>query len=57
MSFEENLQKASKALERLNEENISLEESVKIYKAGLESIEKAREKLEKAKLEVEKVDE
>lgn len=57
MSFEENLQKASEALERLNEENISLEESVKIYKAGLECIEKAREELEKAKLEVEKVDE
>ena len=57
MSFEENLQKANKALERLNEEALSLEDSVKIYKAGLENIEKARAELEKARLEVERVDE
>ncbi|EAI6710809.1 exodeoxyribonuclease VII small subunit [Campylobacter upsaliensis] len=57
MSFEANLKKANEALTRLNEEELSLEESVKIYKIGLESIEKARLELEKAKLEVEKIDE
>ncbi|ARE80076.1 MULTISPECIES: exodeoxyribonuclease VII small subunit [Campylobacter] len=57
MSFEENLKKANEALTRLNEEELSLEESVKIYKLGLENIEKARFELEKAKLEVEKIDE
>ena len=50
MSFEENLKKANEALEKLDE-------SVKIYKTGLLSIKKAREDLEKAKLEVEKIDE
>ncbi|EAI4456990.1 exodeoxyribonuclease VII small subunit [Campylobacter upsaliensis] len=57
MSFEANLKKANEALTQLNEEELSLEESVKIYKIGLESIEKARFELEKAKLEVEKIDE
>lgn len=57
MSFEANLKKANEALTQLNEEELSLEESVKIYKIGPESIEKARLELEKAKLEVEKIDE
>ncbi|MCR2113899.1 exodeoxyribonuclease VII small subunit [Campylobacter upsaliensis] len=57
MSFEANLKKANEALTQLNEEELNLEESVKIYKIGLESIEKARLELEKAKLEVEKIDE
>ncbi|EHD3050191.1 exodeoxyribonuclease VII small subunit [Campylobacter upsaliensis] len=57
MSFEANLKKANEALTQLNEEELSLEESVKIYKIGFESIEKARLELEKAKLEVEKIDE
>ncbi|MCH5335983.1 MAG: exodeoxyribonuclease VII small subunit [Campylobacter sp.] len=57
MSFEENLKKANEALEKLNESELSLDDSVKIYKMGLLSIQKAREDLEKAKLEVEKIDE
>nr|WP_306810680.1 exodeoxyribonuclease VII small subunit [Campylobacter upsaliensis] len=51
------MKKANEALTQLNEEELNLEESVKIYKIGLESIEKARLELEKAKLEVEKIDE
>jgi len=57
MSFEENLKEANEALEKLNDKELSLDESVKIYKAGLESIKKARLELEKAKLEVEQIDE
>ncbi|AXP08451.1 exodeoxyribonuclease VII small subunit [Campylobacter hepaticus] len=57
MSFEENLKQANEALEKLNSQELALDESVKIYKAGLESIKKARLELEKAKLEVEQVDE
>ncbi|MFQ6341439.1 exodeoxyribonuclease VII small subunit [Campylobacter sp. VTCC 70190] len=56
MSFEENLKEANEALEKLNDKELSLDESVKIYKAGLESIKKARLELEKAKLEVEQID-
>lgn len=57
MNFEENLAKANKALEDLNNDELSLDESIKIYKDGLKSIKKAREILEKAKLEVEQIDE
>ncbi|ECP7274882.1 exodeoxyribonuclease VII small subunit [Campylobacter jejuni] len=57
MSFEENLKNANEALEKLNNQDLALDESVKIYKEGLESIKKARLELEKAKLEVEQIDE
>ncbi|MCW1360081.1 exodeoxyribonuclease VII small subunit [Campylobacter sp. US33a] len=53
MSFEEKLQLANEILEKLNDQNLSLEESVKIYKKGLQSINEARKMLEKAKLEIE----
>ena len=42
MSFEANLKKANEALTQLNEEELSLEESVKIYKIGLESIRESK---------------
>lgn len=57
MSFEENLQKANEALERLNDKDLKLDESVKLYKMGLKFIDEARTELEKAKLEIEKIDE
>ncbi|EAJ1587417.1 exodeoxyribonuclease VII small subunit, partial [Campylobacter coli] len=41
MSFEENLKNANESLEKLNDKELSLDESVKIYKEGLKSIEKA----------------
>ncbi|ECL3821341.1 exodeoxyribonuclease VII small subunit, partial [Campylobacter jejuni] len=42
MSFEENLKHANESLEKLNNQELALDESVKIYKEGLESIKKAR---------------
>ena len=57
MSFEENLKHANESWEKLNNQELALDESVKIYKEGLESIKKARLELEKAKLEVEQIDE
>ncbi|WP_306181544.1 exodeoxyribonuclease VII small subunit [Campylobacter jejuni] len=57
MSFEENLKHANESLEKLNNQELALDESVKIYKEGLESIKKARLELEKAKLEVGQIDE
>lgn len=56
-NFEGNLKKANEALERLNSKDLSLDESVKLYKTGLKFIENARNALEKAKFEVEKIDE
>ncbi|MCX2683143.1 exodeoxyribonuclease VII small subunit [Campylobacter sp. MIT 21-1685] len=57
MSFEKNIQKANEALEKLNDNTLPLAKSVEIYKMGLESIKKAREQLEEAKLKVESLDE
>lgn len=57
MSFEKNLKNANEALEKLNNKDLTLDESVKIYKEGLKSLENARLELEKAKLQVEHIDE
>lgn len=57
MSFETNLKEAHDILEKLNDEELSLSESVKLYKKGLKFIDEARQILEKAKLEIKEVDE
>ncbi|WP_297192913.1 exodeoxyribonuclease VII small subunit [uncultured Campylobacter sp.] len=57
MKFEECIDKVNKALEELNKEDLSLDTSIKIYKNALLDIKKAREILDNAKLEVEKIDE
>lgn len=55
--MKKNLKHANESLEKLNNQELALDESVKIYKEGLESIKKARLALEKARLEVEHIDE
>ena len=57
MKFEECIDKVNKALEELNKEDLSLDTSIKIYKNALLDIKKAREILDNAKLELEKIDE
>lgn len=57
MNFEENLKKSNEILDKLNDKNLPLDESVKLYKEGLKHIEAARQVLEDAKLEIEKIDE
>lgn len=56
MSFEAKLKQAEALLEQLNESDLSLDESVKLYKEGLSNIKQAREMLEKAKLEVKEIE-
>ncbi len=50
-NFEFLIEQSKEALNRLNAEDLSLKESLKIYKMGLESLNKAQDLLEKAKLE------
>lgn len=57
MSSEESLKNASESLGKLNGKELGLDESAKIYKEGLKSIEKVRLTLGKARLEVEQIDE
>jgi exodeoxyribonuclease VII small subunit len=54
-TFEEKLEKSKKLIEKLMDPEITLEESVKIYKEGLETIKEAQKMLEDAKLKVEEI--
>ena len=51
-SFEEKMEKINALLKSLNDKNLSLEESVKLYKQGVALLKEAKEILENAKLEV-----
>ncbi|WP_298083440.1 exodeoxyribonuclease VII small subunit [uncultured Campylobacter sp.] len=52
MSFEEKMEKISALLKSLNDKDLSLEESVKLYKQGVALLKETKEILENAKLEV-----
>ena len=52
MSFEEKMEKISALLKSLNDKDLSLEGSVKLYKQGVALLKEAKEILENAKLEV-----
>jgi len=55
MSFEEKLEKSKDLIDKLMNPEITLEESIKIYKEGLETIKEAQKMLEDAKLKVEEI--
>jgi len=54
-SFEEKLEKSKELIDKLMNPEITLEESIKIYKDGLETIKEAQKMLEEAKLKVEEI--
>lgn len=54
-SFESRLEKASEILERLNDENINLEESVRLHKEGKKLLDEAAKILQNAKLTINEV--
>ncbi len=54
-SFEEKLEHAKEVLEKLNSPEISLNESMNLYKEGLKSLQEASALLENAKLVYEEV--
>lgn len=51
-SFEEKMEKINALLKSLNDKDLSLEESVKLYRQGVALLKEAKEILENAKLEV-----
>ncbi|WP_291951508.1 exodeoxyribonuclease VII small subunit [Campylobacter sp.] len=57
MDFEDFLQQAEVSLEKLNDKDLKLQTCIEIYKEGLKNIQSARELLDKAKLEIEQIDE
>lgn len=48
--FEEKIGKAKELLEKLNEADITLEQSMKIYKEGIKILNESNQMLENAKL-------
>jgi len=54
--FESKLAKANEILKQLGDENLSLEQSVKLHKEGKKLLEEAGEILQNAKLVVKDVD-
>jgi exodeoxyribonuclease VII small subunit len=55
ISFEENIKNAQQLLEKLIDPEITLSDSVAVYKEGLKELEKAGKLLEDAKLEFEEL--
>ena len=56
IKFEEALEKLSEINEKLESDEISLEDSVKLFKEGLELSKLCQKKLDEAKLEIEKTE-
>lgn len=54
-SFEEELEYSKEILDRLMNPEITLEESIKLYQEGIESVKRAQQMIEEAKLKVEKI--
>ncbi|MCF6200552.1 MAG: exodeoxyribonuclease VII small subunit [Hydrogenimonas sp.] len=54
--FEGKIEAAKKIMERLMDPDIPLQESVKLYKEGMELLKEAGKILEEAKLEVETIE-
>lgn len=55
-TFEEKLDYSKLLLEKLMDQNITLEESVKLYEEGLKNIKEAQQLIEKAKLKIEVIE-
>ena len=56
IKFEEALEKLAEINEKLESDEISLENSVKLFKEGLELSKLCQKKLDEAKLEIEKIE-
>lgn len=56
IKFEEALEKLAEINEKLESNEISLEDSVKLFKEGLELSKLCQKKLDEAKLEIEKIE-
>lgn len=56
IKFEEALDKLAEINAKLESDEISLEESIKLFKEGLELSKLCQKKLDEAKLEIEKIE-
>ena len=56
IKFEEALERLAQINEELESENISLDDSVKLFKEGIKLSKLCQKKLDEAKLEIEKIE-
>ncbi|ABK83359.1 exodeoxyribonuclease VII small subunit [Campylobacter fetus] len=54
-SFESKIDKLNELLNKLNDENLTLLDSVELYKSGTKLVKEAREMLENAKLSIQEI--
>jgi len=54
--FEKKIEEAKKVLEELMNPEVTLSDSVKLYKKGIKALKEAQDMLEKAKLEIEEIE-
>lgn len=55
-TFEEKLEYSKELLDKLMNQDITLEESVKLYEEGLKNIKEAQQLIEKAKMKIEVIE-
>ena len=55
-NFEEKLAYSKELLEKLMDQDITLEESVKLYEEGLKNIKEAQQLIEEAKMKIEVIE-
>jgi len=55
-TFEEKLAYSKELLEKLMDQDITLEESVKLYEEGLKNIKEAQQLIENAKMQIEVIE-
>lgn len=55
-TFEEKLAYSKELLEKLMDQDITLEESVKLYEEGLKNIKEAQQLIEEAKMKIEVIE-
>jgi exodeoxyribonuclease VII small subunit len=56
-SFEKELEKSREILEKLMDPEITLENSLKLYEEGIESIRKAQKMIDEARLRIKEIEE
>jgi len=56
VTYEKRIEKAKELLEKVIDPNVSLSQSIKSYKEGLDELSKAQKLIEEAKVEIEMIE-
>jgi len=56
LNFEQSVEQLNKIIESLNDPDIGIDESLKLYEEGIKLVRKCRQKIENAKQKIEYID-